>query len=311
MTKRVIFALGGNAILTKDASAQAQQAALKDTAEKLAGYVKANPDAQLLITHGNGPQVGNLLLQGALGATENNPAMPLDTVGAMTQGEIGFWMANALDEQLKDSQVVTIVTRTVVDGKDQAFQNPTKPIGMFYQEAELDELKAAHPDWVFKEDAGRGFRRVVPSPKPINIVEAKSIETLANSGAVLIAGGGGGIPVVKTTNGYDGVEAVIDKDFTAAKLAEVVDADELVILTAVDMAYIKFGTPDEKPLHEITISEARKYVDDGEFAEGSMKPKILALISFVERTGKRAVMTSLENIAEYSENGRATVIIPD
>ncbi|MCZ9311139.1 carbamate kinase [Weissella koreensis] len=311
MTKRVIFALGGNAILTKDASAQAQQAALKDTAEKLAGYVKANPDAQLLITHGNGPQVGNLLLQGALGATENNPAMPLDAVGAMTQGEIGFWMANALDEQLKDSQVVTIVTRTVVDGKDQAFQNPTKPIGMFYQEAELDELKAAHPDWVFKEDAGRGFRRVVPSPKPINIVEAKSIETLANSGAVLIAGGGGGIPVVKTTNGYDGVEAVIDKDFTAAKLAEVVDADELVILTAVDMAYIKFGTPDEKPLHEITISEARKYVEDGEFAEGSMKPKILALISFVERTGKRAVMTSLENIAEYSKNGRATVIIPD
>lgn len=311
MSKRVIFALGGNAILTNDASAEAQQAALKETAKKLAAYVKSNPGVQLVITHGNGPQVGNLLLQGAAGATEKNPAMPLDTVVAMTQGEIGFWMANALNAELEGNQAVTIVTRAVVDQNDAAFENPTKPIGMFYQAAELETLKQDHPDWVFKEDAGRGYRRVVPSPEPINIVESEAVETLADSGAILIAGGGGGIPVMATPDGYQGVEAVIDKDFTAAKLAEVVDADELVILTAIDMAYKDYGAPAEEELHELTVSKAQVYVDAGEFAEGSMKPKILALISFVKRTGNRAVMTSLDNVADYPENGRATVIVPD
>lgn len=311
MSSRVIFALGGNAILTKDASAQAQQNAIKTTAEKLANYIKVNPETQVVITHGNGPQVGNLLLQEALGSSEGNPAMPLDAVGAMTQGQIGLWMDNALNAALPDKKIATIITRTIVDKKDQAFKNPTKPIGMFYTKEELGNLRKEHPNWIIKEDAGRGYRRVVPSPKPISILETESIKSLVDSGTVLVAGGGGGIPVVQNGEQYLGVEAVIDKDFTAAKLAEVIDADELVILTAVDMAYINYGTPAEQPLHELTVETAQKYVDENEFAEGSMKPKILALMSFVEKTGKKAIMTSLDNISDYKKNGRATIIYPN
>lgn len=311
MPKRVIFALGGNAILTSNASAEAQQDALKATAKKLANYVRTHDGAQLVITHGNGPQVGNLMLQQTANPSEKNPAMPLDTVGAMTQGEIGIWLANALNDELPNSDIAALLTRTLVDKNNPAFQHPTKPIGQFYTEAEMVALKAKHADWQFVEDAGRGFRRVVASPEPIGIVEAPAVKALTNAGEILIAGGGGGVPVIKEGNQYIAVEAVIDKDFTSAKLAEVVQADELIILTAIDQAMINFGKENQKPLGKVTVSEIKRHVDDNQFAEGSMKPKILALLSFVERTGKPAIMTSLDNVGAYEENGRATIIVPD
>lgn len=311
MQKRVIFALGGNAILTNDASATAQQDALKATAKKLANYVRTHDGTQLVITHGNGPQVGNLMLQQSANPSEKNPAMPLDTVGAMTQGEIGLWLANALNEELPNSDVAALLTRTLVDKNNPAFQHPTKPIGQFYTQYEVSALQVEHPEWQFVEDAGRGFRRVVASPEPIGIVEAPAVEALVNAGEILIAGGGGGVPVIRQDNEYIGVEAVIDKDFTSAKLAEVVKADELIILTAIDQAMINYGKENQEALGTVTVSEIKRHVDDNQFAAGSMKPKILALLSFVERTGKPAIMTSLDNVGDYEENGRATIIVPD
>lgn len=313
MTKRIVVALGGNAILTKDASAQAQQQAVLSTAEQLTTFFKDDA-TQLIITHGNGPQVGNLVLQQLSGSTEKNPAMPLHTVGAMTQGEIGFWLENALNKAFAskhmDADVATIVTRTLVDAHDLAFKNATKPIGPFYKATEINTIKEQHPDWELVEDAGRGYRRVVPSPKPLSIVEANVIKKMINSGITLIAAGGGGIPVIKKDNAFIGVDAVIDKDFTAAKLAELVDADELVILTAVKNVFINFNTPKQQALTTVTLAEAQKYLAEGQFAIGSMKPKIEAAMSFVKATGKKAVITSLDNVTGYLQSGLGTIIIP-
>lgn len=312
--KRIVVALGGNAILTDDPSAQAQQAALMKTADYLMDLV-ARGNIQLIITHGNGPQVGNLLLQELEGSSEKNPAMPLDTVGAMTQGEIGLWLANALnvkaDERNVPVKVTTMLTRTVVGEQDTAFKKPTKPIGVFYNKSELPEIKKEHPDWEIVEDAGRGYRRVVPSPKPINIMEADAIKVLVDNGMTLIAAGGGGVPVVREKEEVRGVEAVVDKDFSAAKLAELVEADELIILTAVKHVSINYQKPDQKDLHEVTVSEMKQYLQDNQFASGSMKPKVEAAVSFVELTNKQAVITSLDNISSFLKDGDGTVILPD
>lgn len=311
MTKRIVVALGGNAILTDDLSAEAQQTALQQTAKYLVNFLEMG-DVQLVLTHGNGPQVGNLVLQQLDGSSAKNPAMPLDTVGAMTQGEIGLWLADALNEEIisrgLDQKVATVLTRTVVDANDAAFEQPTKPIGPFYTAEEAKTVRDEHPDWTIVEDAGRGYRRVVPSPKPISIMEADAIRTLAQEGVTLIAAGGGGVPVVRKDNDITGVEAVIDKDFTAAKLAELVEADELVILTAVQYVTKDFKKPTQEDIKQATVAEMQALVDEGQFPAGSMKPKVEAAMSFVTATGRNAVITSLDNIAAYLENGDGTVI---
>ncbi|MBR4413971.1 MAG: carbamate kinase [Aeriscardovia sp.] len=313
MAKRIVVALGGNAIVTKTGTAASQQESIKKTMTALAEFIKAGDE--LVITHGNGPQVGNLLLQQAAGSTEKNPAMPLDTVGAMTQGEIGFWMENALDAVLIENNisklVATVVSQTVVAADDPRFANPSKPIGPFYTKEEAEAIKSENPDFTLIEDAGRGYRRVVPSPKPIDIVEASIVETLLKNNMVPIACGGGGVPVIKTDNGYKGVEAVIDKDFSAAKLAEKVHADELIILTAVDNACINFNTPEQRALGEVKVDEMQSYIEEGQFAAGSMLPKVQAAISFVENHPEgRAIITSLDKVSDLvaGKPGVGTII---
>lgn len=309
---KIVVALGGNAIQTDDPTAAGQKKAIRKT---MAAIVKMTEHGdQVVITHGNGPQVGNLLLQQEAGASKANPAMPLDTVGAMTQGSIGYWMQQALDDMLQRSFAlklsVALVTQTVVDPLDPAFQHPSKPIGPFYNKEEVKQQQNLHPDFVYKEDAGRGFRRVVASPKPKAIVEAPFIRDLLANNCIPIASGGGGIPVIVKDNGLKGVPAVIDKDYSAAKLAENIKADKLVILTTVDYAYLHFGQKNEQAIGKITCSELKKYLAAGEFAEGSMKPKIEATIEFVENTGNQAVITSLKN-ADKINRGVGTIVTLD
>ncbi|CAH0418115.1 carbamate kinase [Periweissella ghanensis] len=312
MTKRIVVALGGNAILTKDASATAQQIALIKTANQLAALLTANSDWQVIITHGNGPQVVNLLLQQQRGSNTDIPAMPLYTVGAMTQGAIGLWLANALNQAFMehglDHQVAALITRTLVDGQDKAFQRPTKPIGPFYSPKMAEHLQDLHPDWTILSDAGRGYRRMVPSPQPLDIIEAPIIQQLVSQGVTLIAAGGGGIPVVRAGSAYVGIDAVIDKDYSAAKLAELVGADILLILTTVQNVYINYDTPQQTKLTHVTVAQAQEYLDAGHFAPGSMQPKIQAAMNFVRRTNKTAVITSLANVTGYLQSGLGTII---
>lgn len=314
MVRRIVVALGGNAILTDDPTAKAQEQALVTTAEKLIPLIRNN-DVEMVVTHGNGPQVGNLLLQQLAADSAKNPAMPLDTAVAMTQGQIGFWMGQAFTRALIKNDmervpVISVVTRTVVDYKDPAFEKPTKPIGPFYDEAGVAEMQAQYPDWVFVEDSGRGYRRVVPSPKPTRIVEAAAIKPLISSSVLVTVSGGGGIPVVETSEGYEGVEAVIDKDFSAAKVAELVEADNLLILTAVDNVFVNFNKPDQKKLETVTMAEMQAYIDEEQFAAGSMLPKVQAAMEFVNRTGRPATITSLENLEDFLSNDSGTKIIP-
>ena len=257
---------------------------------------------EVIITHGNGPQVGNLFLQQAASDSEKNPALPLDTLVAMTQGSIGFWMENALNNELLeqgiDKDVATIMTEVIVSADDPAFDNPTKPIGPFLSEEEAKEqMKKTGAS--FKEDAGRGWRKVVPSPKPISIKDAKVIQSLVDSGVVVIAAGGGGVPVVQNpvTKKMEGIEAVIDKDFASQTLAELVGADLFIILTGVDNVYINYNQPNQEKLETVTVSQLRQYIGENQFAPGSMLPKIEAAIDFVEQgDGRKAIITSLQNL---------------
>ncbi|MFS7260128.1 carbamate kinase [Carnobacterium divergens] len=312
MTKRkVVVALGGNAILSTDASAKAQQEALHQTAEYLVQFIEKGDD--LIVSHGNGPQVGNLLLQQAAANSEKNPAMPLDTCVAMTEGSIGYWMQNALNSALLkrhiDKDVVALVTQVIVDEKDPAFANPTKPIGPFLTEEEAKiEMQASGA--TFKEDAGRGWRKVVASPKPISIKEYRVVNHLVESGVLTISVGGGGIPVIEKEAELVGVEAVIDKDFASQKLAELVKADLLIILTGVDNVYVNYNQPDQKKLEEVTVTELKEYIADNQFAPGSMLPKVEAAISFVENYPQgKAIITSLENIGAVLEGDAGTVVV--
>lgn len=311
MTKqRVVVALGGNAILSSDASAKAQQAAVMKTCESLVEFVKNDKD--LIITHGNGPQVGNLLLQQAAADSEKNPALPLDTCGAMTEGSIGYWFQNAMKEVMVknkiNKQVVTLITQTIVDKDDPAFLDPTKPIGPFYSKEEVPKLEQLHPDWTIVEDSGRGYRRVVPSPKPVKINEYPAIEAISQAGIIPIVAGGGGIPVVEKGDRLVGKEAVIDKDFGAAKIAQLVDADQLIILTSVGGVFYNFGKPNQRKIFDVSADEIQKHVDNNEFAKGSMMPKIQAAVDFVKETGKPAVIGALDDVKEIIAGNKGTVI---
>ncbi|HAA6843893.1 TPA_asm: carbamate kinase [Listeria monocytogenes] len=311
MNQKIVVALGGNAILSSDASAEAQQSALEKTAEYLVQFIENGDD--LIISHGNGPQVGNLMLQQHAGASEKNPAMPLDTCVAMTQGSIGYWMQNALDKAfLKhglDKVAVSLITQVVVDKDDPAFKKPTKPIGPFLTKEEA-EKEMAETGAIFLEDAGRGYRKVVPSPRPLSIKEHQIIKQLVDSGVVTISAGGGGVSVVENGLDLSGVETVIDKDFASEKLAELISADLLVILTGMENVYINYNQPNQKKLERVTVSELEKYIDEKQFAAGSMLPKIEAATAFVkERPNAKAIITSLENIGAMLEHGAGTVII--
>ena len=312
--RKIVVALGGNAILSTDPSAQAQQAALVETARHLVKLIQ-NGD-ELIITHGNGPQVGNLLLQHLMADSEKNPAFPLDSLVAMTEGSIGFWLQCALDNALLDGgldkNVASVVTQVIVDKEDPAFINPTKPIGPFYSEEDA-KAESEKTGATFKEDAGRGWRKVVASPKPIDIKEINSIRTLLDNGQVVIVAGGGGIPVVKNENGYlRGVEAVIDKDFASQRLAELVEADLFIVLTGVDYVYVNYNKPDQEKLEHVTVNQLKEYIKQGQFAPGSMLPKVEAAIDFVtNRPEGKAVITSLSNLGALIESESGTIIVKD
>lgn len=310
MSKKIVLALGGNALGN---SPKEQIEAVKHTAVSIVDLLEEGN--KVLIGHGNGPQVGmiNLAMSEAAVSKAKTPEMPFPECGAMSQGYIGFHLQNAIQNELArrnlNMPVVSLVTQVLVDEKDSAFQNPTKPIGSFYTEEEAKKMEA-ESGYTFKEDAGRGYRRVVASPKPIDIVEKEAVNTLFEAGQVVIAGGGGGIPVIKKEGKLSGVAAVIDKDFTSAKLAELADADILVILTAIEQVAINFGKPDQEFLSEISIDEARKYIAEGHFAPGSMLPKIEAALSFVEsKKGRSALITSLEKAREGLAGKTGTLIV--
>ncbi len=312
--RKVVVALGGNAILSTDASAKAQQDALMETAKYLVKFIEQGDE--LIISHGNGPQVGNLLIQQQAADSEKTPAMPLDTCVAMTEGSIGYWLQNAMGEVLKekgiDKDVVSLVTQVIVDENDPSFKNPSKPVGPFYTEEEAKDQMASDSSTTFKEDAGRGWRKVVASPKPISIKEARVIKTLVEQGVITVSVGGGGIPVVETATGLEGREAVIDKDFASEKLAEIIDADLLIVLTGVDNVYVNYQKPDQKKLETVTVSEMKQYIDENQFAPGSMLPKVEAAIAFVEaKPNAKAIVTSLENIENLLASEEGTIIVAD
>ncbi len=305
---KIVLALGGNALGN---SPEEQKAAVKETAKSIVDLVAAGN--KVIISHGNGPQVGmiNLAMDTSSKSEAKTPAMPFPECGAMSQGYIGYHLQNAIVNELRsrnmDITVASVVTQVQVDSKDPAFENPTKPIGSFYTKEEAEKLQET--GLIFKEDAGRGYRRVVPSPKPIDIVEKAAIEMLYDNGVIVIAAGGGGIPVVDENNNYVGVPAVIDKDFTTAKLAELVNADTLIILTAVEKVAIRFGTPEQEWLDSLSVEEIEKYIEQKEFAEGSMKPKIEAALSFVKsKDNASALITSLDKAIEGLDGKTGTWI---
>lgn len=306
--KRYLIALGGNAILTDTPTAEAQQKAVEDTVEKLSVLIEAGHE--VVITHGNGPQVGNLMLQQIESDSETNPALPLDTLVAMTQGSIGYWLQQSLKNMIQrknlNRDVVTALTQVVVDKNDPAFENPSKPVGPFLTQEQVP--KETGKD-IYKEDAGRGWRKVVPSPKPVNIVEANVISRMVEAGVLTIACGGGGIPVVEDNGTYTGIEAVIDKDFASAKLAELIQADVFIVLTGVSNVYVNFNQPDQQKLEEVTVGEMEKHVNDQQFAAGSMLPKVEAVLNYVKaKKDGTAVITSLEDISPALEGKAGTII---
>ena len=305
---KVVVALGGNALGKSPAE---QLELVKNTASSLIGLISAGNE--VVISHGNGPQVGQINLGMSYAAEHGqSAAFPFPECGAMSQGYIGYHLQQSLHNELRKrgmtKDVATIVTQIVVDPADTAFQNPTKPIGAFYTKEEADSI-AEDKGYIFKEDAGRGWRQVVPSPTPKRIVELNSIKTLIEANELVIAGGGGGVPVVETEEGLRGVPAVIDKDRSSALLADNVGADKLIILTAVDYVAINFNKPDQKNLENISVEEAKKYIDEGQFAAGSMLPKVQACMSFVEGHPEReAIITSLSGLDAALAGQLGTVI---
>ena len=307
--KKIVLALGGNALGNNP---EEQKEAVKTTAVAIVDLISEGH--KLIISHGNGPQVGmiNLAMSTAAESEAKTPEMPFPECGAMSQGYIGYHLQNAIGNELKsrnmDIPVVSLITQVLVDENDPAFDDPTKPIGTFYTEEEANKI-SEETGYIFKEDANRGYRRVVASPRPIDIIEKESVKTLVDQGHVVIAGGGGGVSVRKNGDRLEGVPAVIDKDFTSAKLAELIDADTLIILTAVEQVAVSFGKPDEKWLDKMTLDEAQQYIEDGEFAPDKKKKKIEAAMSFVESQESRtSLITSLEKASQGLKGETGTLI---
>ena len=307
MSKRIVIALGGNAL---GSTAAEQLALVSKTAKAIVDLIAEGNE--VVIAHGNGPQVGmiNLGLSTAAEAGAIKADMPFPECGAMSEGYIGYHLQQAIGNELTArgirKPVATIVTQTVVSQDDPAFQNPTKPVGAFYDKETADRI-AAEKGYTMVEDAGRGYRQVVPSPKPFDIVEAESIKALFNAGHVVIAVGGGGIPVVRKGGRLCGTPAVIDKDFGSELLAELLDADVLVILTAVEQVAINFNKPDQKGLDDLTPAQAKVYMDENQFAKGSMLPKVQAAVKFAEsKAGRTALITLLEKAKDGIEGKTGT-----
>ncbi len=302
---RYVVSLGGNALGN---NAEEQKKSLIKVAEAITDLIINNNE--VAIVHGNGPQVGMINL--AFETSKETPNMPFPECGAMSEGYIGYHIQNALYNSLKEKgvnkTVCTVVTQVLVDPNDPLFLNPSKPIGSFYSKEEAEKI-AEEKGYIMKEDAGRGYRRVVPSPLPVDIIEKESIKALLNNGQVVICAGGGGVPVINKDNRLEGVAAVIDKDYASSKLADLINADYLVILTAVDSVSINFRKPDEKKLENVSIKELEQYLKEGHFAKGSMYPKVEASINFVKSgKNKTAIIASLDNAKEAFKLKAGTII---
>lgn len=315
MEKLVIVAIGGNSLVRENGrdSVNDQYEAVCETAVHIANMVAEG--YSVVVTHGNGPQVGFGLRRSEI-ANEivGMPAMPLVNCVADTQGGIGYQIQQALTNEFVkrgiNKKVATVITQVEVSKDDPNFLNPTKPVGSFFTINQAEEMKKEHPDWIFIEDSGRGYRRVVPSPKPIDIVEKDAIKSLIESGFVVIAVGGGGVPVVKTADdSYMGVDAVIDKDFATSLLAEQINAETLIITTGVSRVCINFGKPNQKALDKISVNETKQYVLEDHFAKGSMLPKIEASLNFLENNGKRVIITDPKSLKDALNEQAGTHIL--
>ena len=313
MGKLAVIAIGGNSLIKDKAHLEVsdQYDAICETVEYIVDIIQEGYD--VVITHGNGPQVGFIMRRSEIAEeVEHMHPVPLVSCDADTQGALGYQIQQALHNEFVkrgiEKSAVTVVTQVEVDPKDPAFDNPSKPIGVFYNEMQLMHIRSSHPDWIMTMDAGRGYRRVVPSPMPMDIIEIDAIENLANSGFTVIAVGGGGIPIVEEDGKYMGINAVIDKDHASGMLATKLKADVFIISTAVDNVCINYGKPDEGKISEISIDEIRKLKDEGHFAPGSMLPKIEAAIKYIENGGTKAIITSPENLLK-SIKGKAGTII--
>ena len=312
---KIVLALGGNALQSdqKDKTCEAQLKTCKETAKSIVDLIEEGH--RISVVHGNGPQVGQIVaaVEAAQKVDEGNVLFPFDVCGSFSQGYIGYHLQNAIGEELRNRNinktVGTIVTQVVVDKDDEGFQNPTKPIGSFYTKEEAEKLEKEH-GYIMKEDAGRGYRRVVASPKPIDVIEKDLIKELVDMGNVVISCGGGGIPVIREGGMVKGVAAVIDKDFAAEKLAEILDADILLILTGVDRVCVNFNKPDQKKLVQITLDEVNKYIAEGQFAPGSMLPKVEACKKFImNNKDKIAIIASLSKAKEALKGMSGTKIV--
>jgi carbamate kinase len=312
MKDKIVVALGGNALGN---SPEEQLALVKDTAKPIVDLIEAGHE--VILAHGNGPQVGmiNLAMSTAANSPAGTPEMPFPECGAMSQGYIGFHLQNAIREELLNRNmnipVATVITQVIVDKNDPAFVNPTKPIGAFYSKEESDKM-VSEKGYVMIEDSGRGYRRVVASPQPVDVAEKETVSALVEKGHVVITVGGGGIPVYKDGNKLVGIPAVIDKDFASEKIAEILDADYLIILTAVEQVAINFGKPDEKWLSKMNLEDTEKYIAEGHFAPGSMLPKVQAALKFAKsKPGRKALITSLEKAKEGIEGSTGTLVVLD
>ena len=301
---KYVVSLGGNALGNNPIE---QKQALIKVAEAITDLIMANNE--VAIVHGNGPQVGMINL--AFETSKETPNMPFPECGAMSEGYIGYHIQNALYNSFKENNVnksvVTLITQVLVDPQDPLFLHPSKPIGSFYNKEQAEQINK-EKGYIMKEDAGRGYRRVVPSPLPIDIIEKESIKSLLDNGQVVICAGGGGIPVIKQDNKLEGVAAVIDKDYASAKLASLIDADYLVILTAVNNVCLNYGKENEVVLKDVKKADMASYLEEGHFAKGSMYPKVQAVLNFLNNKNKVAVIASLDNAKEAFKLKAGTII---